>query len=289
MPKEPAINAIDPRKQETSLDAVLADSRYARGMVQECVEELSTVNSGIERQRAGSASAADMDEMLQHNAAAEDKAIQASNTLAQVNEDLVEQIHDRNLLDQQLAVALEREARSRRAALHDELTGLPNRALFADRLEHGLAQASRHGWTLAVMFIDLDGFKCINDAHGHFVGDRVLQHVALRLGQYSRSEDTVCRYGGDEFLLLLMQLDDAGQVASLAEKIGAALSQPFHIEVDGATLHLQLAASIGIALYPRDGDAPAALLAAADQAMYRAKRERSGYAFSDPSHSGPGS
>src|SRR6202044_3678914 len=112
-------------------------------------------------------------------------------------------IRDRTLVDHQLAAAVEQVEGSRNAALHDSLTGLPNRVLFRDRLEHGIAQAKRHRWILAVMFVDMDNFKSINDTYGHEAGDAVLQTVAKRLAHNARVDDTVSRYGGDEFLYLL--------------------------------------------------------------------------------------
>src|SRR6202044_2544115 len=115
-------------------------------------------------------------------------------------------IRDRTLVDHQLAAAVEQVEGSRNAALHDSLTGLPNRVLFNDRLEHGIAQAKRHRWILAVMFVDLDNFKSINDTYGHQAGDAVLQTVAVRLKHNTRNDDTVSRYGGDEFLYLLTHM-----------------------------------------------------------------------------------
>jgi two-component system, cell cycle response regulator len=159
--------------------------------------------------------------------------------------------------------------------LHDSTTGLPNRDLFDDRLTHAIALAKRHTWTLAVMFLDLDRFKAINDTHGHAVGDRVLKEVAKRLLQHSRDEDTVCRNGGDEFLYLLMNPQDMQNI----ERIGAALLKAVGEPVDVEDLRSIITASIGIAVYPADGATGEQLIRNADAAMYRAKRHSRGFAF----------
>jgi diguanylate cyclase (GGDEF)-like protein len=167
----------------------------------------------------------------------------------------------------------------RNAALHDVLTGLPNRALFIDRLEHGIAQAKRHGWTLAVMFVDLDDFKTINDTHGHEVGDGVLRTIATRLKDGTRSDDTVSRLGGDEFLYLLMEIRNKQDASSIAQKIIAAIHAPCEIGLHDRTVRLTVEASIGIAVFPSGGQTVEALIKSADTALYRAKRSRSGYSF----------
>jgi diguanylate cyclase (GGDEF)-like protein len=159
--------------------------------------------------------------------------------------------------------------------LHDALTGLPNRVLFNDRLEHGMAQAKRHGWTLAVMFLDLDKFKTINDSYGHDAGDAVLLTIAKRLKETTRTDDTISRHGGDEFLYLLMEINDDQDAAVVAKKIIQAVQVPCDVNVGQLTVN----SSIGISIFPRDGNTAEALIASADAAMYRAKQSQSGYAF----------
>jgi two-component system cell cycle response regulator len=110
--------------------------------------------------------------------------------------------------------------------LHDSTTGLPNRDLFDDRLTHAIALAKRHTWMLAVMFLDLDRFKCINDTHGHAVGDGVLKEVAKRLLQHTRDEDTVCRNGGDEFLYLLMNPQGSENIERIANTLLKTIGKP---------------------------------------------------------------
>ena len=161
------------------------------------------------------------------------------------------------------------EERVRHLAHFDDLTGLPNRNTFNQRLQHALAQAHRHAKPLAVLFIDLDRFKIINDTLGHNAGDRVLREVAQRFGECLRDSDTVARLGGDEFVVLIEELPDPVHVTSIAQKILAAVAKPFVL--DGQ--EFQLTASIGITTYPDDSDDMATLLKNADIAMYRAKEQ----------------
>lgn len=171
------------------------------------------------------------------------------------------------------------EQRLDHMAHYDELTGLPNRSLFFDRLAHTLAQAKRNGNLFALLFIDLDGFKNINDTLGHEAGDNLLREVAKRLEQCVRESDTVARMGGDEFTIILSaiaQAEDAGQVA---EKVIAALAAP----IFPGTLHCEIGASIGISLYPADGIDRETLLTHADSAMYRIKEQgKNAYCYYSP-------
>jgi two-component system, cell cycle response regulator len=161
--------------------------------------------------------------------------------------------------------------------LHDITTGLPNRILFDDRLKHAIALAKRHTWTLTVMFLDLDRFKCINDAHGHAVGDVVLNEVAKRLLQHARDEDTVCRNGGDEFLYLLMNPEGSANIERIAGALWKAIGQPIDLGDQQVVIH----ASIGIAVYPSGGTSEEQLIRNADTAMYRAKKAGVGCTFFD--------
>jgi len=161
-------------------------------------------------------------------------------------------------------------------AQHDSLTDLPNRILFSDRLTHAMAVAHRHGKKLAVLYLDVDRFKHINDSLGHAIGDRLLQSVAQRLLACVRSSDTVSRQGGDEFVILLAELTHAQDAAVSADKILQALSTPHHI--DEHNLHLTV--SIGIVTYPDDGTEAETLMQKADFAMYDAKDNgRNNYQF----------
>jgi len=170
----------------------------------------------------------------------------------------------------------ESEAQLHHLAHHDALTGLPNRLLLNARLEHSLQHARSEGINVAVLFLDLDHFKKVNDSMGHPVGDRLLQLVAERLLVSVREEDTVARLGGDELTIVLESLKDARYAATVAQKILDDLLKPF--ELEGRDVFVS--ASIGISIYPRDGRDTTALLKNADAAMYMAKSEgRNGYHF----------
>ena len=153
-------------------------------------------------------------------------------------------------------------------ALHDALTGLPNRRLLEDRIATTLQHASRNHHKAAVMYLDLDGFKAINDTYGHAYGDEVLKIVAQRLVACSRKEDTVARLGGDEFMVVLGEVSGLGDAQGPAAKLVDAVSEPFFIN----DLSLQLSTSIGISIYPDDAETVEALINIADYALYEAKR-----------------
>ena len=153
-------------------------------------------------------------------------------------------------------------------AHHDALTGLPNRVLFQDRVHQALAHADRHHLQAAVLFLDLDEFKAVNDTLGHDQGDRLLQEVADRLQSCVRGQDTVARLGGDEFVMILQELSGEAGAARVAGEILEALGKPFELAGRSVTV----SASVGVAFYPNDGVDPEELLSAADLAMYRAKQ-----------------
>lgn len=159
------------------------------------------------------------------------------------------------------------DERIRHMAQHDALTDLPNRALFSDRLQLAMAYAKRHDERFALIFLDLDNFKPINDNFGHAVGDRLLQQVARRLQEAVRESDTVGRIGGDEFVVLMPRLAQSAAALALAEKLRHALHLPFRID----DRELVISCSLGVAVYPDDGDDEIALFKGADEAMYRAK------------------
>ena len=159
---------------------------------------------------------------------------------------------------------------------HDPLTGLPNRALLSDRLHQAISHAKRHDHRVALLFLDLDGFKQINDTFGHATGDEALQLVADSLTSLVRETDTVGRHGGDEFMIVLAEVSQAVDASIIAEKVNAALRACS--QIDGRVVNL--AASIGISIYPEDGDDAKTLIDRADAAMYRAKKYRlGGFAF----------
>ena len=176
-------------------------------------------------------------------------------------------------LQQDVSDRLQRDQRLDRMAYRDDLTGLPNRARLREDLDLALARAERAGTSAAVLFVDLDGFKQVNDAYGHEAGDAVLRLTAQRLGHAVRATDLLGRHGGDEFLLLVADLprSDAARISDIvAGQLRRALEPA--IEVRSARVHVR--ASIGIAVYPHDAHDADALLRRADEAMYAAKRAR---------------
>jgi diguanylate cyclase (GGDEF)-like protein len=169
--------------------------------------------------------------------------------------------------DRALRLAAEMTEELRQMAQHDALTGLPNRALFSDRVQNALAYARRHGTRFAIIFLDLDKFKPINDNYGHSVGDQLLQQAAKRLQESIRASDTVGRIGGDEFVLLVGELAEPDVALALAEKIRQALRHPYRIDDH----ELTISCSLGVAIYPDHGTNELELTKGADEAMYRAK------------------
>jgi diguanylate cyclase (GGDEF)-like protein/PAS domain S-box-containing protein len=162
---------------------------------------------------------------------------------------------------------------------HDVLTGLPNRMLMNDRLKNAMALARRHRSKVAVLYVDVDRFKQINDSLGHGIGDKVLQVLGKRLEETVRESDTVCRHGGDEFVIVLSEIQHAQNAARFAEKIRAAVSAPHTT----APHDLRVNVSIGISLFPDDGQDAETLIECADAAMYHAKESgRNSYRVFEP-------
>jgi diguanylate cyclase (GGDEF)-like protein/PAS domain S-box-containing protein len=199
-------------------------------------------------------------------------------------------IHDRLggvvgavLVAHDVTAARELSNKLARLALYDHLTGLPNRTLFADRLDRAIGLAKRTGDSFSLLYIDLDNFKAVNDRLGHQAGDQLLQMAADRLLSCVRDSDTVSRQGGDEFLALLINCSDVNASTLCAQKIVETLSEPYLIDDKPSCL----SATVGIAQYPSDAADARSLIRAADTAMYRAKcAGRGGYeCFSAATHS----
>lgn len=272
-----------------ALGQALEQSHDVKAKVESCAEDLACANSNAKKLIAAGSTTLPGRQTLDHNEAVETKVQECAEDLKGVTETLAQGIEDLKLVEVALAsaqvtlaetnVALacarEGEQQAIQRALHDPTTGLPNRALFDDRLAHALALAERHDWTLAVMFLDLDHFKSVNDVHGHAAGDAVLKEIATRLAQNARDEDTVCRNGGDEFLYLLMNPQGRSNVARIATAVVENLGRTIRV---GDT-PLTVRPSIGIALYPNGGTTGCALIQNADAAMYRAKKVACGYVF----------
>ena len=278
---EPPAPAL-PSQVLHALDTALDQSHGVKAEVEAVAEDLVSANEQAKARIADGATTLPAAEALQDGLTVERRVQAVAADLQEVTDNLargvgevkaVELALNRSreaLAESEAALAASREAErvATEIAMHDQKTGLPNRTLFEDRLAQAIAGAERHGRLLAVMFLDLDHFKLINDTHGHATGDAVLTAVAKRLLSKARDEDTVCRNGGDEFLYLLMNPKDRAAVARVAALVQAAIERPIRL----GSLQLVIKPSIGIALYPEHGLSGQTLIARADAAMYRAKQ-----------------
>lgn len=190
-------------------------------------------------------------------------------------EDSAAPIHDRDgqvtgavIVFRDVGAALETARQMSHLAQHDVLTGLPNRLLLDDRLTEAIALAHRRHTPLGVLFMDIDGFKGLNDSLGHAAGDQLLQSVGTRLGGSLRQSDTVSRYGGDEFVILLSEIAHATHAATVGTKLLDAIAGPYRV----GSRDVSVTASLGLSLYPEHGHDASTLIAKADAAMYAAKR-----------------
>ena len=280
------------------LEKALEKSQEVKEKMVDCATELATVNETVKTEMTAGITLQQAKAALEQTESVEEKVQECADELHEVNEALAQEIGDRDELNRELketeqklsatkhvlahtegnlAIAHEIAAEATQRTLRDFVTGIPNRELFNDRLEQAIALAERSSWILAVMFIDLDKFKLINDTHGHDVGDRVLQGVAQRLNEQVRSGDTICRYGGDEFLYLLVNPQSRANIEEVARKVLDSISQTLPIN----DLVLTIKPSIGIAVYPSDGKTGQELVVNADAAMYRAKEKKAGCVFFD--------
>jgi diguanylate cyclase (GGDEF)-like protein/PAS domain S-box-containing protein len=202
---------------------------------------------------------------------------EAADALRRARDELEVRVQERTAeLQAEIVERRQAQARVHHMAYHDALTGLPNRALLSDRLDRGMLAARRGGTRLALLFIDLDRFKTINDSLGHLVGDHLLKEVAQRLCSVVRASDTVARLGGDEFVVLVPGVHNEAECGMVGDKIIEALAAP--VEFEGRSLHIS--PSIGICLYPDDGEDVESLMRKADAAMYQAKAAgRNNYQF----------
>jgi diguanylate cyclase (GGDEF)-like protein len=180
-------------------------------------------------------------------------------------------------IQEELAGAQEREKRARYLAFHDDLTALPNRRYFRERLGRALTNQGTGPPHLAVIYLDLDDFKALNDTYGHATGDALLNLIAERLAHALRAEDLVSRLGGDEYACLITGVSSRDRLQHIASTLVESVSAPFKI----GTLTLKVRPSIGIAVCPSDGTTTDDLMKAADTAMYGAKRKRSSFSFSE--------
>ncbi len=267
--------------EEASLNHVLVQSKEIKTKVGEAAEQISSVNVVLKKTEKDSHSDLTIEEAIVQNEEAEQKITKAERDLHKVNDELAKQVvktidielelkKTKNALSDVLADLSKSQLKEKDAlhiALHDALTGLPNRLQLEQRLDHGLTQARRYGWKLAVLFIDLDKFKNINDSYGHDIGDKLLITVANRLQAFVRGEDMVSRWGGDEFICILLNINQESDAVSIANKMVEQISQECNF--DGTVV--SITATIGIALCPRDGETAEVLFKQVDRAMYRSK------------------
>lgn len=265
--------------KKASLKRVLNKNEKIKKTVKIAASELTLVNEVLKQ---GKVPVPIMKQALTQNKGVEQKVAQAADDLKLVNIQLAEEIADRIVIESELAntktdlaevrddlsKAQIKTEEAQKTAHQDALTGLPNRVSFENSLDHGLIQAKRHGWRLAVLFIDIDKFKSINDSYGHDLGDQVLLMVANRLKSCIRDADIVSRWGGDEFVCLLLEVKQEADVTHLAEKMINHIAEA--CEFNGPVLSIMT--SIGIAIYPADGDTSDILFKNADTAMYKAKK-----------------
>lgn len=287
------LNPEEQSKKEPpdALLRALQQSKDVKAKAEAVAEDLGSNNALVKQQIADGETTISAHQALAAGAEAESKVQECADDLDEVNGGLAAGIADLSKINSELASARrvlartnlalaavrEEEKTARLQSLHDFATGLPNRQLFDDRFDHAISLAKRHAWNLAVMFLDLDGFKLINDEHGHAAGDIVLKEVARRLLAHCRNEDSVCRTGGDEFLYLLMNPRETSDTARIASELSKSITRP--IDADG--LSITVTPSIGIAIYPRNGTDADQLVRNADAAMYRAKRHQQEYVFFD--------
>lgn len=177
-------------------------------------------------------------------------------------------------LEEEVAERRRIETLVRHQAQHDALTSLPNRILFLDRLDTALERATRHNERFALLYIDINGFKPVNDTHGHLIGDELLREISRRLSRNVRKTDTVARLGGDEFAIILEEVTQDSAALQVGEKIGAALAQPYTLAIFDEPIIIHISASVGVAIFPQHGKERNDLINAADAAMYCAKRSR---------------
>lgn len=261
-----------------SLGRVLKTNEKIKETVNEAADELTLVNEALKQEKVP---VQVIKEALTQNEGVEQKVAKAAKDLKQVNVKLANELAQRIVIESELAdtktdlaealddlsKAQVKEGEAQQIALQDALTGLPNRVSFEQSLEHGLVQAKRHNWGLAILFIDIDNFKSINDSYGHDIGDQALLTVANRLQSFVRDQDIVSRWGGDEFVCLLLEVKQETDVSMLAEQMLNKVAEA--CEFNGTLLSIR--ASIGIAIYPADGDTADILFKNADTAMYKAK------------------
>ncbi len=267
--------------KKVSLRGVLNKNKKIKKNVKQAARELNSINKVLKQEKKVNLPVQIINETITQNEDVEHKVAKAANDLDRVNIELAKEVAKRVVIESELAdtktdlaevhddlsKSQAKEEETRKITLQDALTGLPNRVSFEQDLDQGLIQAKRHGWGLAVLFIDIDNFKSVNDSYGHDLGDKVLLMMANRLQSFVRNEDTVSRWGGDEFVCLLLEVKQEADVTRLAEKMVNRIAAA--CEFNGIVLSIR--ASIGIAIHPADGETADILFKNADTAMFKAK------------------
>jgi diguanylate cyclase (GGDEF)-like protein len=248
--------------------SALDRSEQVRQRVAECAEKLSAVTAVLKSEVNQHLPLDIIASALNQSEEVEQQVQRCADDLSSVNLALAREIAERKFLEGELFRSRIEQQKTQHLAFHDAVTGLPNRALFNDHLQQALAQLQRYQRGIAILFIDLDNFKQVNDRFGHAAGDEVLRTMAERLQASVRNEDTVCRLGGDEFLVLLLEVKDQRDAARTVEKILRNLSVPCNV----GNTELTVVPSIGVSLSPRDGRGAEGLVNNADVAMYIAKQ-----------------
>ncbi len=268
--------------KKVSLRRVLNKNKKIKKNVEHAASDLTSVNEVLNQGIKVDIPVQTIEEAITLNEDVEHKVARAADDLHQVNIELAKEVDERVVIESELADTKTdlakvrddlsksqiKEEETRKLTFQDALTGLPNRVLFEQHLDQGLIQAKRRSWGLAVLFIDIDKFKSINDSYGHDLGDKVLIMVANRLQSLIRDEDTVSRWGGDEFMCLLLEVKQEVDVTRVAEKMVNRIAEA--CEFTGIVLSIRV--SIGIAIYPADGETADILFKNADTAMFKAKR-----------------
>jgi diguanylate cyclase (GGDEF)-like protein len=275
----------DPKKpvpaKSVPLTRLLNKHRKITKHVKHAATELTSINEVLQQGVEDNIPVRTIKAAIIQNEVVEHKVAGAADDLHQANIELANEVTERVVIETELAdtktdlaevrddlsKSQAKEQETRRSSLQDALTGLPNRVSFEQDLDQGLRQAKRHGWGLAVLFIDIDKFKSVNDSYGHGLGDKVLVMMANRLQSFLRDQDTVSRWGGDEFVCLLLEVKQEADVTRLAKKMASRMAEV--CKLDGIILSIR--ASIGVAIYPADGETADTLFKNADTAMFKAK------------------